>query len=175
MGSEMCIRDSYIQTFFRPKKSPDNLKLPRMRLLIESPGFEENIDWALAMESSIGLAIRCIKGHIPPAETLALQKKWIALLPSPELPEGLTSFQYHYHINRPLIDSQNWQIRDLADYIFASSYRSYAITNSSDYWNGTHFKCVPVGVPRTKNISPRARNYTPVSYTHLTLPTILRV
>ena len=151
----------YIQTFFRPKKSPDNLKLPRMRLLIESPGFEENIDWALAMESSIGLAIRCMKGHIPPAETLALQKKWIALLPSPELPEGLTSFQYHYHINRPLIDSQNWQIRDLADYIFASSYRSYAITNSSDYWNGTHFKCVPVGVPRTKNISPRARNYTP--------------
>ena len=68
----------YIQTFFRPKKSPDNLKLPRMRLLIESPGFEENIDWALAMESSIGLAIRCMKGHIPPAETLALQKKWIA-------------------------------------------------------------------------------------------------
>lgn len=135
--------------------------MPRLRLLIDSPGFEQNINWALAMESSIALAIRCINGNLPPAETLALQKKWISLLPDPELPEGLTSLQHDYHLSRPLVDSKNWKARDLADYIFASFYRSFAIAYSSDYWNNTHFKCVPVGVPRTKNISINARNYTP--------------
>ena len=148
-------------SFLGKKKSSNDFKLPRLRLLVESPGFEENINWALAMEASIALAIRCIKGNLPLAETLALQKKWISLLPSPELPEGLTSLQYEYHLNRPLVDTQNWKLRDLTDYVFAASYRSFAITNSREYWNATHFKCVPVGVPRTKNVSIKARNYTP--------------
>ena len=46
-------------------------------------------------------------------------------------------------------------------------------TNSSEYWNATHFKWVPVGVTRTKNIS-RARNYVPTELRN-TLPIKMRL
>lgn len=150
---------AYVRQFAPERVVIQPQQRPRLCLLL--PQHRLDRAWAAAMEQSIALAVSALRHGLAADQGQALLRAWLDQLPSGAEPEALTPTALAWHQQRQPPIQKPWGVRELADLILASAHRRYAWQQCETYWRGTHFKTVPVGVPRTRNRKASLRHYTP--------------
>lgn len=122
---------------------------------------KNDIRWALNMDVAIASAILAMHCGLGAKEARRRQSIFISHMPEPHSPEQMSSEAHTYYQNHAPPEDGTWGLRDISDYIFALAHRQYAFEYNADFWLNSRFKAIPVGLPRTRNRTRKARNYTP--------------
>jgi hypothetical protein len=121
----------------------------------------QDLRWAHRMDVAIATAVLALRCGLSQSQVSAKYSEFTGMLPKQGEPESLSEAASMYYAKRDLLVERPWEARDVCDFILAAAHRKYALEYHGDRWLASRFKAVPVGVPRTRNRTPEARNYTP--------------
>ncbi len=125
------------------------------------PVLPQDLRWAHRMDVAIARAVLALRCGLSKSQVSERHSEFAEMLPNKGEPEDLSVATYIYYEKRELLVEHPWEARDVCDFILAAAHRRYALEYHADRWLSSRFKAVPVGLPRTKNRSRGARNYTP--------------
>ncbi|WP_319548558.1 hypothetical protein [Desulfogranum marinum] len=120
--------------------------------------------WAYSMDMAIATAVLAMSYGLEKSVIESLYVKFHRLLPKNKEPEYLEPAVLVSYCQHALPVDKRLSAHDICDFILALSHRSYAFKYESERWLASKFKAIPVGLPRTRNCTPVARNYTPHTF-----------
>lgn len=120
-----------------------------------------DLRWGYAMDVAIATAVLAMHNGLDDTYTNFLYSKFYQLLPKYN-EVGFTESESLNDYERQCPQAEKpWSAHNICDFILALAHRDYAIQYNSEKWVKSKFKSVPVGLPRTRNRTLKARNYTP--------------
>lgn len=122
---------------------------------------KQDMRWAHSMDIAIATAVLAMRCGLDAESAQTRLAGFLRSLPGEGEPESLHPDAHARYSGRVLPADIPWGARDVCDFILAQAHRGYALQFDLDRWKGSRFKAVPIGLPRTRNKTPNARNYTP--------------
>jgi hypothetical protein len=113
------------------------------------------------MDIAVAEATVALSDGLSRARIDALQAEFNALLPAKGEPEHLSDAGYNHYSDLHITAREPMSARNVCDFVLALAHRRYAFEFDLERWQNSTFKEVPIGIPRTRNRTPNARNYTP--------------
>ncbi len=131
-------------------------------LFINNNSYESKHDlrWAYSMDIAISLAILALEYGLDEGDIKILQEEYMDLLPKKNEKEALSLEVYDYYKSHIIKANSSFNARDICDYILSLAHRRYAFKYNELKWKNSKFETVPIGLPRSKNRTKNARNYT---------------
>ncbi|MBK1621666.1 hypothetical protein CKO42_25395 [Lamprobacter modestohalophilus] len=129
--------------------------------LLERDQQRHDLRWAATMDIAVARSVLALRFGLNERECAEIRTSFLEMLPKEGAPESMKPEALYYYTHYFPQPDTLWSCRDICDFILASHLRRYAIDYQLERWMASRFSGVPVGLPRTKNITKRARNYTP--------------
>lgn len=153
---------AFLQGYYLVSIKKDKEMSSKHRLCVDLISNQEHdLLWAYSMDKAIIEAVIVMRFGLEKHKIQKIHQNFMELIPKEGDPESLSNSAFQYYSTYYPKENTPWKIKDICDFILAYAHRKYTYEHNYNYWINSKFKAVPVGIPRTKNISKNARNYTP--------------